>query len=462
MNPDVSSPGPRQRRWSLLVLTALALAAGGYLLAPRHPTPPPATPLPSEVYVWQRAWADPVATAVRTRGNEFSSVVTLARQIQWSGAEPRITRIAVNWPALRDASPRPAAAIRIGAFSGDFAATAPVIADAVRDLLTDARAQHVPLAEIQLDFDAATSKLAGYRRWLAAAQAAADGTPVTITALPSWLSSPEFAPLAQLAAQGNGLVLQVHGLDRPKTLTDTVALCDPAAARKAIARMAKLNVPFRVALPTYSYLLAYDAAGKFLGLAAEEAKPGWAEGKTVRELAANPDELAALVRDLQADRPATLRALIWYRLPVDGDRLNFAFPTLRALMAGRPPAPAQIVTRIRTTADGVLELDAENTGERDLRAPLAVTLTWPPSASLIAADALSAAILDRTDTALRFSAESLRLPPGTRQTLGWLRLSTPIAEQEVHTHVEPQVPALSSDSHRRGAFAAAPPADPGL
>ena len=68
------------------------------------------------------------------------------------------------------------------------------------------------MAELQIDFDAAESKLAGYREWLVALRSRVGTTRLVFTALPAWLRHEEFRALAQAA---DGFVLQVHSLERP-------------------------------------------------------------------------------------------------------------------------------------------------------------------------------------------------------------------------------------------------------
>ncbi len=360
---------------------------------------------------------------------------------------------AVDWQTLRGTGAAVGAAVRIGAYSGDFRESAGAIAKIVRELIDEAAAQNVPLAEVQIDFDAAASKLAGYRVWLAAAQAQSAGVPVTITALPSWLDAAGFADLAHLA---NNYVLQVHGLDRPRTAAEPVALCDPAAARRAVEKAARLGVPFRVALPTYGYIMAFErnsdgSPGRFTGLMAENAPDGWGEGagKELRVVEANAGELADLVRTWFAagGRPAAMTGVIWYRLPVAGDQLNWRWQTLSAVMAGRQPAPANVTVEVRPTPEGAREIVLCNGGESDAREIPRITVRWK-NATLLAADSLAGCDMSRTADTLQFTsgaAWNQRLHAGEQRVIGWVRLNqNATAEQEVQAHVE------SADNHGDG------------
>lgn len=82
-----------------------------------------------------------------------------------------------------------------------------------------------------------------------------------ITALPAWLNQPAFK---RLISAVDDYVLQVHSLERPNSPEAAFTICDPAAARRAVERAAQFAVPFRVALPTYGYAIAYDRQGHFI------------------------------------------------------------------------------------------------------------------------------------------------------------------------------------------------------
>jgi hypothetical protein len=402
------------------------------------------TPLPREVYVWQRTHHPAVATALRTHAPEFATVVVLAAEVSWgklnsvhARARPlgQITRVSLDWSALA-AAPQVGLALRLNAHSGPFArddATTRALVSLARELLAEAATHRVRIAELHIDFDAATAKLAGYREWLLALRTAVAPVPLTFTALPTWLNSPDFPALARTA---DHYVLQVHSVERPSRVDTPATLCDPIAARAAIERAARVGVPFRVALPTYGYTLAFDrVTGRFAALSAEGPAPAWRDNPAylVRELSADPAALAALVRSLEADRPAALTGVIWYRLPVDGDRLNWSWPTLAAVAAGRAPSP-RLVAELHATAAGLAEISLVNHGDGDFAGPVRLAASWR-DAHRLGADALGHfAITAETARSLRLTAPALRLAAGQRRPAGWLRLSTPDTTA-AHVHV---------------------------
>jgi hypothetical protein len=293
------------------------------------------------------------------------------------------------------------------------------LCELVASLVAEARTNGVPPAELQLDFDCATSKLDGYRVWLEAIQGRVAPLPVTITALPSWLRSPAFRRLAQAAPN---YVLQVHSVERPASFDAPFTLCDPADARRAVERAGRLGVPFRVALPTYGYVLAFATNGQFLGLSAEGPRRNWPASAKLREVSSNPLELAALLQGWTADRPAAMRGVIWYRLPVIVDNFNWRWPTLGAMLAARVPRES-FHAGTRRVEPGLVEISLVNAGELDISSRLAVEARWS-GARLVSGDGQRGfQLVDGGPSAASFQTQTqpARLRAGESIVVGWLR-----------------------------------------
>lgn len=411
----------RKKRVAILsVLFIVAVAAGAWIfffwLAPRT-----SGPLRQDVYVWQRAWTQPVRDAVAQRATNFAEIAVLKAEISWKDKQPQLTRVAVDYETLAKARRPVGIALRIGPYAGPFTndAIAGFITDTAGRIVTEARTNGVVLAELQIDFDCAESKLDGYRVWVEAIQRRVAPLPVTITALPSWLNSRAFK---RLAAVATNYVLQVHSVERPKSFAAPFTLCDPRAARRAVERAGRIGVPFRVALPTYGYLLAYDAGGKFISLAAEGPRPNWPTNAQLREVSSDAVALAELVQAWTADRPVAMRGVIWYRLPTVVDNFNWRWPTLGAILAGRVPQE-KFRVNARRVESGLVEISLANAGELDVSSRLAVEVRWS-KARLIAGDALrDFELADRSLSAARFQTKSqtVRVRAGDQLVLGWLR-----------------------------------------
>lgn len=379
-------------------------------------------PLRHEVYVWQRAWTQPVREAVALRATNFAELVPLKAEISWTDGKPQLTRVAVDYPTLVRTRRPVGFALRIAPYPGPFTtedAAARFIGDTATSLVAETRSNGVSPAELQLDFDCATSKLDGYRVWLEAVQRRVAPLPVTITALPSWLRSPAFERLARAAPN---YVLQVHSVERPASFDAPFTLCDPADARTAVERAGRLGVPFRVALPTYGYLFAFATNGQFLGLSAEGPRRNWPAGARLREVSSNPIELAALLQRWTADRPPAMRGVIWYRLPVAVDHFNWRWPTLGAMLAARVPRESFRAGTRRVEA-GLVEISLVNEGELDISSRLAVEARWS-GARLVSGDGQRGfQLVDGSPSAASFQTQTqpARLRAGESIVVGWLR-----------------------------------------
>jgi hypothetical protein len=443
---------------ALLIAAAAVLAAWllMFLTAPHV-----GGPLRHEVYVWQRAWTSPVRSAVAQHATNFSALCVLKAEVSWKDRKPQVTRVSVDYATLAGMHQPIGLALRIGPYAGPFTpppeldnslegrarhfvraaelrgndgahgVTRPTnplsesdaitifLTDLAASLVAEARTNHVKPGELQIDFDCAESKLDGYRVWLTAIQRRVAPLPVTITALPSWLDARAFKRLAAIATN---YVLQVHSLARPADIHAPFTLCDSRAAQRAVERAGRIGVPFRVALPTYGYVMAFDRGGRFIGLSAEGSRPNWPEGAQLREVGADPLAMAALVQGWGVRRPEAMRGVIWYRLPVAADNLNWRWPTLGAIVASRPLAEKLRCVSQRVEP-GLVEIILANGGELDVSSRLAVEVRWTDG-QLMAGDALrDFVIVGHSASTAKFQTKSnsIRLRAGDSMKVGRLR-----------------------------------------
>jgi hypothetical protein len=402
-----------------ILFTLLAAATLALLAWPLTPSKTPRTsgPLASAFYVWQRHWDAPVRDAVRSIPPSVDGLAPLCAEITW----PSDPTPAVAWPdldpaALR-ATHRPISAVLRIARRTPTVSSQSEICRIAREVLARLRAGNIAPAELQIDFDCAESQLPGYRAWLAALRTAVAPLPVRPTVLPSWLARPEFAALAR---ECGAYILQVHATTRPKLDALETALCETADARRWVEQAARLGVPFRVALPTYTYRVAFAPDGRLLDIEAEGAPRAWPAATLFRAFRPDPAQVAALIHDWTRDRPAALTGLLWYRLPVATDTQNWRWPTLAAVLQGRAP---QAVLRVEKSGASPIDLALLNAGESDAAFPSRIVVK--SAAPIEAADGIGgyrAEIAGREVTFLRAAELApARLSPGTRLPLGWLR-----------------------------------------
>jgi hypothetical protein len=423
------------KRGILHLLVACALVADCIIHAAPAGEIVERTPFPHDAYIWQRAWNTPVREAIERHAPEFGTLVALGAEVSWKKEQPQLIRVPVNYDVLRATKQPIGLALRIGPYSGTFATNGQVIhylTDLAVSMAAEAGSNHLALQELQIDFDCAESKLEGYRAWVEAIRESMKPVPVIITTLPSWLKQASFQKLVKAA---DGFVLQVHSLEQPKGMDMPFSLCDPAAAKVAVERAGRAGVPFRVALPTYGYVMAFSKEGTFVGLSAEGPAKNWPAGVQLREIRSDPQVIAELVEGWTKEHPAMLKGIIWYRMPISLDILNWQWPTLSAVMAGRSPRKSLRVES-RRPEPGLVEISLVDDGEADLSSRPAVEVRWQ-NARLVAGDGLGGfEAMDASSNTMQFRARTnsvpVLLPPGERRVIGWLRLNKEV-EVEIET-----------------------------
>ena len=400
-------------RWLGGTMVACALPAGC------RRAEPPTSPLIQRGYLWQRDWTFPVAEALHEADQRLDGIVLLAGEIVWPDAGARVIPATIQWDTVRRLKKPVSLGLRVAPFPGPFEVDdAPIraIGKIAGSFLDAANQKGVTITEFQLDFDCAQRKLGGYRKWLQALRAIVRPMRLIITALPSWLGEPEFEKIIR---EVDGYVLQVHSVPTANE-RGSVFLCNTLEARRRVERAARLGRPFSVSLPTYRCLAGYDGEGALLGVAMDSVQPAWPVETSVLELSANAADLAKLVNDWRTNRPTGLRELLWYRVPVATDARNWRWPTLSAVMAGRAPAWKFEVTR---EGENPTDWAILNSGETDEESGFEVTVSWE-NAALVSADALPGWNVQISPSRAIFATAPgarLRLSPGDRRGIGWLR-----------------------------------------
>jgi hypothetical protein len=355
----------------------------------------------------------------------------LAAEVNLRQGTPRVTRVPLD-ESLRGSEKPIGAALRVTTFPSRFAdepGIVQLLQGLTRDVAAEARAKGIVLSEIQIDYDCPESKLDDYRGLLPVLRKAAAPVPVTLTALPSWMR--QRRAFAKLVAAADGYVLQVHSLTPPASSKGEIPLLKPREVRDWVEQAARFGRPFRVALPTYSYLAAFDPNGKLIGLSAEGPLLSWPQGIAVRAARSDPTVMAGLVQDWIGNRPRELAGILWYRLPVAGDRLNWTLPTLRAVMAERTPR-GEIRAAVREPEPGLVEIDLVNAGDGEAAAPSTVRVRWKGE-TFLAADGLAGYRVTSGEDEIRLDrTRPASWRPDERRTVAWLRFAS---RTEIHVEL---------------------------
>ncbi len=323
-----------------------------------------------DTYLWQRSWTGAVRASVAAAPRELRGLRVLMVEL---GAGDAVWP-AVDTATLRDAARPVTAVVRIdGARLPAALSIDPVIAR------VDAwRAAGVDVVGVEIDHDCATAALPDYAVWLARARPAAP-LAWSITALPTWADS---AALADVAAAVDELIVQVHAVRAPR-------IFDGAEARRDLARFAAAvpSAALRVALPTYQVEV---------------------DGLLRRS---PPAEIARFVRWLERGDAPRVRGVVWFRLPVAGDRDAWPAATLSAVIRGERLAPA-IAARL-IVRGAAFDLELTNRGT--------VAGPWPAlrlRGDVRAADLLGGYVASPSDPR-RFTPPARELPAGATIVVGW-------------------------------------------
>jgi Protein of unknown function (DUF3142) len=402
----------------LLLFLTLVLLAGCH----RPAATTTQSPLTREAYVWQQAESPALTDAVRIALPELSSLSFHAADIHFAGKTASVQKFPIPWSLLAKSGKPVSLVIRI--YSGSLGSPEiDPMRDLIHDLLAATHEAGLTCREIQLDYDCSESYLPDYAEYLGALRRAVPEVPLPITALPTWLPYPEFRDLARIAGQ---YVLQVHSLTLPGPRASSVTLFDPATARRAIQRASDIGLPFRLALPTYRCNVIMDTHGRRGSAYSENATPPLEFGQHYLSGTAEPTELAAFVNKLQSTRPPFLTGIIWYRLPISTDRMNWPWSTFQLVSQGRVPI-SRLESKLEPHPEGFSTIVIRNTGEQPEVAPATVKASWP-AAAFIAADGLAGYSVEKApDSSNCLFRSSLNspptiLPPGASLTVGWLRL----------------------------------------
>jgi len=328
------------------------------------------------IYLWQRQWGASVGQAVERAAPAVDSFMVLGAEFVVADGELRCRLTGAEWSLFATAKRPVWVVLRahelpvVDTPEGRGQAVG-MLAGTARDIIGTARDAGAPVHGIQLDYDCPTEDLGHYAHLLEKLREELKGVPVSVTALPTWLGRPGFRSVLEGL---DHFVLQVHSLARPADAGDPAILCDTTRVAGWVKDAASLQCPFYVALPAHGYRLVFDAGGELVEVGAEGLEEVHAGGIT-QEVRADPAAIAGVVRALRALPPSCRRGVAWFRLPVEGDRLNWRWTVLEQVMAGRAPR-VELVAEVRRPSEGLYEVWVVNGGEYRPTEPIRVRVDW--------------------------------------------------------------------------------------
>lgn len=389
-------------------------------------------PLKHEAYVWQRHWDDDLAQAVKLCTGQMEGLCLLGAEVSFTPEAPRVVRVPIDYETVTAVESPVGLALRIGPYSGPYDRHTERLVNLAEELVEQARDNELEPAELQIDFDCAESKLSGYAQWLRAIGKRIDPVSLIFTALPSWLNSRAFSDLVRCA---DGYVLQVHSLELPTGPPEQMTLCDVTKTRHWVEQAGRHGVDFRVALPTYGYVVGFDAAGKFIGLSAEGPSRSWPADAHMQVVRSDPFVMALLAEQFQQDRPKHMTGLIWYRLPTAKDRLNWTWPTLSAVIAG-DRLDRRLCVEVEYPTPGLADIILVNRGNVDMSPDVRVEIGCRAD-TILASDSLRRFVITEDDAlglclAYRGPGQFNVMAPGDRWKIAWFRFKE---EMEIQPNV---------------------------
>jgi hypothetical protein len=358
-----------------------------------------------EAYIWQRDWTPALVQAMAASADSVSGWRVLAAE---SDGDGHLFSVPVDFDALTGSR---LPAILVMRINGRLENQDGERLLAQFALVVDRWRERLPrLGGVEIDYDCATSRLSDYAGFLIGLRAKIGASlPLSITALPTWLSSPRFNALLDATDQ---VVLQVHAVRDPHR-----GLIDTRVALRWVQALAQRDrKPFKVALPAYGLRVSWLPDGTVS--AVEGETPQLAGRGDTAELTASPAELAKLVDRLKHEALGNLMGIVWFRLPTAADNRAWSLATWRAVITGRPPEEKLTVLARDTATPGVRALTLINRGEADAKLPDAVSL--PKDCK--AADGVNGYTIEYRSSGLVLGlVDGGLLKAGHVREIGWVR-----------------------------------------
>jgi len=391
----------------------------------------------NEIYIWQRDWRPELSASVERIAQTGNGFKVLTGDLRAENERIGFSKAPVTWEYLVH---KGKVTVDVRMRTGlarffareDTSAIAAYLARNVDAVIEEAKAAGVDIAGVELDYDCPSGKIKDFARFIRTIRPHLKGRPLSVTALPSWLDSPDCQDLFNAADQ---YVLQLHSFEPPKNGDSRHYIFPDDKALGYFKRAVSFRRPFYVSLPTYGYEVAYGKDDEFVGLRAESGVQYYGEGIKRSMVFSDP---AAIVKFLDAVSRVPsehFAGVCWFRLPVASDRFNWDMAAFERVMKRETPQGHLRVETARKPG-GPQELFLVNDGELNFSDDVNFDIIWKGDRPLY--DVLSG--FDHTDlpggNGVRVTGRAPRV--GHRKMIGWFRTAGDgaISNSEVRYHEE--------------------------
>lgn len=396
---------------SVAMIQTLSICFASFLLCACARESP--APLQHEAYVWERIWTSAVTQAMtQSEGFVAGWHVLLAETTvhgQWQQLTPAI-------PGFGDSRHTLVAVFRINGQRplDDISA----LVDQMQKSLQTQPSIH--WSGVEIDYDCPSRSLSQYLELVQRIRQALPSMRLSITALPTWISSPALKPLLESV---DASVLQLHSVLDPRR-----GLFDSQKALQWIGRYSTLtNHNFSIALPDYGSRVGWDSSGHLVSIVSEQSTPDSVPDQN--ELMAKTGDIAAFLKSLRDAHPARLSGVVWFRLPTVRDKRIWSLSTLEAVIRGKAIEDRRML-RVDRDNEGAYRITVVNTGDLDAILPSTIN-----TGACVAADGMSGYSAVHAAGNLVFVRQDTSLVrAGSAVMVGWTRC--PVRQEDLHLEDE--------------------------
>ncbi len=254
----------------------------------------------------------------------------------------------------------------------DTSMIAAYLAKSVDAVIEEAKQVGIDIVGVEFDYDCPTGKLKDFTRFIKTVRPYLKGRVFSITALPTWLNSPDYPDIINSV---DYYVLQLHSFETPKNSDSRQYIFPDDKALNYLKQAVLLQRPFYISLPTYGYEVAYGKDDEFVGLRAESGLQYYGEGIKRKMIFADP---AAIVKflDVASDvKSNNFIGVCWFRLPVSSDRFNWDIKTFERVIKREKPK-GHLIIEVVKKPDGLQELFLVNDGELNFSEDINLDILW--------------------------------------------------------------------------------------